>query len=718
MEDCGRKDHLYEAVSASGVLVYVIDNKEPVCVKFSSTVQVKVLFDCHDEKWEEPHQVNGDFQPFPAGGDAGNAATSLAGDVAEDSMPVQPDGEGGHKSDQGLLQEVVRKPGRQLRQLPDRKKGIKKTDVKVENEGDSVGSKGQYRERLRSSGKRVKKMKRKIPIEAAEEDVCKIERDDDYGDDDQQPPVKSRKLLAEKTVRCDYCELEFKTQLDFYNHRRAAESKHTCQVCGKTKPYEAYLIVHMQKHKTSDHENNGESITSGKQSSGAGRNSSKDVRKKNKKERMKCDLCGLVVSSMDSLKIHTMLHTGESAYRCCVCQETFSSLSSRQHHMDVHVSAQRFKCNPCGQRFVSRADLAKHQLTHEIKCALCGEVFPNKTSRTCHFRVSHPNDILKCTLCSNMFATEEDLNKHLIYHKKGKKEQCPECGVVVSKLKDHMLLHSQQAQEKLYVCDQCPMRYLRKSNLDRHMRTHTGEKPYACNKCTKRFRSNGMLRKHLLTHTQERPYQCEVCGKRCSLRSNLNIHMRVHNTDRHYSCTLCSQAFNHKNSLHGHMKNKHSRELTFHNPHSGLAIESGPPATQDQMMLGTLLKKDVGMEQRETHTEQAEAHMEHLGRHIEHRHLGHCDTQLEHIDRHGLAGGQIDHNKHLDDRQMAHLDRHGGQEMEHMDGHADFLERQHRHLEQMDAPIELGQPSNPEQEQYMHQDYNQMHLALGYNYNS
>lgn len=378
-----------------------------------------------------------------------------------------------------------------------------------------------------------------------------------------QVAERPRKLLMDKTVKCEYCAKDFHNQQAFYDHRRAEESTHKCGICGKVEPYEAHLIVHMQKHrrtKEGTQPHNPKSSNSKSQLAADFDNTSISVQKKSKKEKMKCNFCGLVVSSMDSLKIHTFLHTGEHAYRCCICGEHFSSLSSRQHHMDTHISAQRFKCNPCGERFISRAELAKHQLTHEIKCALCGEIFPNKTSRTCHFRVSHASDILKCSLCSNLFATVEDLQKHLTYHRKGKKEQCPVCGVVVSKLKDHMLMHSQGAQEKLYACDQCPMRYLRKSNLDRHIRTHTGEKPYACNKCPKSFRSNGMLRKHLLTHTKERPYQCEVCGKQCSLRSNLNIHMRVHNNDRYFCCPLCSQAFNHKNSLHGHMKNKHAQE--------------------------------------------------------------------------------------------------------------------------------------------------------------
>ncbi|XP_035829844.1 zinc finger protein 628-like [Aplysia californica] len=284
--------------------------------------------------------------------------------------------------------------------------------------------------------------------------------------------------------------------------------------------------------------------------------------KKKKKERMKCEMCGEVVSSMDSLKIHTMLHTGELAYRCCVCPEKFPCLSARQHHMNSHLTALRFRCTSCDLRFLTRADLAKHQLSHQIQCGVCGEVFPNRTSRNCHYRTAHPDRILRCDQCTAQFGSAEELKRHLAYHRKDKREQCPTCGLVVCKLKEHMLVHAAakgEQQERLFACDQCPQRYLRRTNLDRHMLTHSGERPYACDRCPKRFRSNGMLRRHLLTHTREKPFQCEVCGKRCAIRSNLSIHMRVHASHRRYACPHCSHTFNHKNSLQGHIKAKHSQ---------------------------------------------------------------------------------------------------------------------------------------------------------------
>ncbi|CAG5120376.1 unnamed protein product [Candidula unifasciata] len=605
MDESLRKNQCFESKAASGAVIYVIDNDAPVCLQFSSFIKIEVVFDsfshCTTTVAEGCDTVEGALTTVKT--EASAVAEAVFVDAAEDlKSPGHDDVRGSdntHAEDSlgsiAETSELAAKTPRKRRVKRDKSFGrldsatsfkiVKRNHMETVKQklcsgntdelrgGDGKSSEcvreggpvccnadgatdsdlhdQAFNKTLRSSNRLMKlNIKSHTGVQASKaaktflkstsrkgtkkskkhlvnQTRSPAKESPEHAGTPSQVKERPRKLLMDKGVKCEYCAGDFHNQQAFYDHRRAQESTHKCGICGKVEPYEAHLIVHMLKHR----------------------------------QKMKCSLCGLVVSSMDSLKIHTFLHTGEYAYRCCVCGEHFSSLSSRQHHMDIHISAQRFKCNPCGERFTSRADLAKHQLTHEIKCALCGEVFPNKTSRTCHFRVSHPSDILKCSLCSNLFATVEDLEKHLTYHKKGKKEQCPVCGVVVSKLKDHMLMHSQVAQEKLYACDQCPMRYLRKSNLDRHMRTHTGEKPYACNRCPKSFRSNGMLRKHLLTHTKERPYQCEVCGKQCSLRSNLNIHMRVHNNDRSFCCPFCPQAFNHKNSLHGHMKNKHAQDI-------------------------------------------------------------------------------------------------------------------------------------------------------------
>ena len=262
---------------------------------------------------------------------------------------------------------------------------------------------------------------------------------------------------------------------------------------------------------------------------------------------------------------------------CKICGVQYVQRAKLKPHINMHT--EKYKCAKCDRIFANKRTFKSHVLKHPntscsgFVCEICGKGFKQKSNKKTHMTLVHSDERnFVCNICGSRWKRRCDLRRHIREVHEGikpkvskpstgkKRFPCPVCGGMFTELQSHMRKHT---GEKPYQCNICERRFAQPNTLVAHQRTHTGERPYKCTQCEKTFTQSSHRLTHMKAiHSAERSYECETCGKTFKLKGNLNAHKETHANWLSIICQICGVGCRSKGLLRKHMR-AHILEARF-----------------------------------------------------------------------------------------------------------------------------------------------------------
>uniref|UniRef100_A0A0K2THI2 C2H2-type domain-containing protein n=1 Tax=Lepeophtheirus salmonis TaxID=72036 RepID=A0A0K2THI2_LEPSM len=276
---------------------------------------------------------------------------------------------------------------------------------------------------------------------------------------------------------------------------------------------------------------------------------------------------------------------GTQMLSCNLCSDSFLRKNDLWIHLESAHAAVLPVCRVCEDKFLDLAELKEHiELAHgkrkpgpasktnahplsrsgSCQCLECGIILPERLSLSTHMKIVHSTmetDIgSHCELCQKDFPSLLDLEAHqkgkhpnlnkrlqnlrdaLFPEPKKMKLETDDEGnsalsvlsmsSVSSLVNDARCDVSPSKLRSSTACPVCGVVLSPKTNINVHLRTHSGDRPYTCVLCLNKFRQKAHLMKHFRCahHQKMPPFVCQFCG--CESFSSSNDLYR-HITDAH-----------------------------------------------------------------------------------------------------------------------------------------------------------------------------------------
>nr|XP_004656237.2 zinc finger protein ZFAT isoform X1 [Jaculus jaculus] len=192
--------------------------------------------------------------------------------------------------------------------------------------------------------------------------------------------VQLKGLIGKRAMKCPYCDFYFmKNGSDLQRHIWAHEGvkPFKCSLCEYATRSKSNLKAHMNRHSS--------------------------------EKTHLCDMCGKKFKSKGTLKSHKLLHTADGKqFKCTVCDYTAAQKPPLLRHMEQHASFKPFRCAHCHYSCNISGSLKRHYNRKHPN-----EEYANVGSGELAAEVLIQQGGLKCPVCSFVYGTKWEFNRHL-----------------------------------------------------------------------------------------------------------------------------------------------------------------------------------------------------------------------------------------------------------------------------------------------------------------
>ena len=275
----------------------------------------------------------------------------------------------------------------------------------------------------------------------------------------------------------------------------------------------------------------------------------------NKKRRFKCPQCDYHNQFLSEIRKHAVIHSTEPGKHACSMPDC-DYRTNFPHNLKNHIrrcheellQPQDIRswnfCTKCDFRTKELTILRKHSMTHEetkpFACSFAGCSFRShwhSSVYTHEHRRHHPElkNQFTCSFpqCDFSSYAKSDLQKHMLTHSNDRPFACyfPGCsykGKTAKCVTDHQKKVHDPARAKDKECPLCPDKFFDNNSLSTHIKAHVDEKPYSCSypNCNVRRVHKSAIKQHEITHRNEKNFHCDHPG--CHYKAKNTTRLRMH----------------------------------------------------------------------------------------------------------------------------------------------------------------------------------------------